>query len=528
MPQFVSLSKFQSLYTSQSQLLTEEGFASFMIKLRGNEGEAIASKHGIRQNDYLKFIDSLSDTKLVVFHGWVEQNSELLQFLEGGEIKNSFEDKKHNLKHQLGEEFRRFVSPYIVDRLLKESTDDISKLAILFSFVTLIITDDRALVEEQLFKPIKQQLIGLKDTEIIAEEQSLIDFVKPLCDDEILLIVNHLSKGSYNLKLEYVDAILSAIRAKACTVRFANWILKKMEEVKLNNEHQYKLSDLRRELKEGELKVRNHGEGRTPIRWKSLLTTAIIVVLATSIFYIIYYKPFNKVEEPETVNNASFKQFTVEERKKIDSLLKVMNDDDFTDDFEIDPGIMSGGGAAISLRTEFRNNLMERIYDDVDKDATLKDYYSTDSCKVSIQFKRYPGVKDLLKKTGKIESVIRNESDYDVIVYVTSSSNQGGVYSILLKKKETISFKMNQYDIITTVAGNAFKKFEIPKGATQDEIPSLSFERHFCDTDANYYESLNSPLQLIHTGNGKAKFMIMGQKNGQYHLIDVYGVMEDY
>lgn len=528
MSRFIPLSKFKSLYADQSQLLTQEGFASFLAKLKGSEGTTIASENGIDQKDFQDFINSLSNTQLIVFYGWVEQNSELNDFLEGKEIKHPFEDKKHILKHQWGKEFIKFVSPFVVDRLLKESTGDIPKLAVLFSYVELIVSDDRALVEAQLFKPIKNRLEQVKNAEVIAEEQSLIDFIKPLCDDEILLIVNHLSKGSYNIKLGYVDAILSVIRAKGCTVRFANWILKKMEEVKLNNEHQYKLVDLRRELKEGELKVRNHGEGRTPIRWKSLVTTVILAGLAFCIFYIVYYKPFNEVEDPETVKNASFKKFTVEDRKKIDSLLKIMNHEDFPDEFEIDPGVFSGGGTAITLRQEFKNNLMERIYGDIEKDATLKDYYATDSCAKSLPFKRYSGVKDLLKRTGSIESVLRNESDYDVIVYVSSSSNQGSVYSTLLKKQETISFKMDQYDIITTVAGNAFRKFEIPKGASTDEVPSLSFERHFCDTDANYYESLNQSYQLMYTAKGQTKLMIMGRRNGEYHFIDVYGVMEEY
>ena len=528
MPRFISLSKFKSLYEDQSQLLTEEGFTSFMTKLRSNEGKTVASMNGINDYDLMRFTDSLSNSQLIVFHGWVEQNPDLLSFLEGKEIQNSFEDKKFHLKHQWGEEFRRFVSPFVVDRLLKESTEDILLLAKLFSYVDLIVSDDRAVVEAELFKPIKRRLDEVDDANSIAEEQALIEFIKPLCDDEIIVVINHLSKGSYNLKLEYVDAILSAIRAKGCTVRFANWILKKMEEVKLNNEHEYKLSDLRKELKSGELKVRNHGEGRTPIRWKSLITTIIILGLGYCAFYIIYYKPFNEVEEPETVENASFKKFSVEERKAIDSLLQVMNDDDFTGDFEVDPGVLSGGGSVIALRSEFKNDLMERIFDDVNKDANLKDYYATDSCATSIKFQRYPGVKDLAKKKGNIESVIRNESEYDVIVYVTSSSNSGDVHSFLLKKQETASFKMNHYDIITTVAGNAYRNFNAPKRAEEDEIPSMSFKKHFCDTDANYYESVNTSLQLMHVSKGTAKFMVMGDHKGTYRLIDVYSVMEEY
>ena len=136
---------------------------------------------------------------------------------------------------------------------------------------------------------------------------------------ELVQIVNSLSKASYALKLEYVDTIVNTVRTNGCTVRFANWIFKQMEELKLNNEHEEKILELKKELKEGKLAVRNHGSGKTPIRWKSVITFLFVALLGIGSFYIIYFKPFSTVEDEVIADTSSFKKFTKEERQGQDS-----------------------------------------------------------------------------------------------------------------------------------------------------------------------------------------------------------------
>lgn len=528
MSRYISLSQFKSLYSDHSQLLTEEGFESFMRRLNSEEGSAITTLNSINTYEFEAFKGSLLNQKHILFYGWIEQNNHLLDFLEGREVTSSFVDTKQHLKHRWGEEFGTFISPYIENRLLKELTNDFKKLEYLFSYTQLIVKDNQALVEAQLYKPIGELLGVMQNSVFVAEEQALIDLVRPLCSNEILTSVNHLSKRSYSLKLEYVDTILETIKAKGCTVRFAHWILKKMEQLELNEEHRDKVKSLRVELKTGRLQVRNHGEGRTPIRWKTLVTLILILGLLGSIFYIIVYKPFNKVENTELAKNASFKQFSVEERKLIDSLIKVMNDKGFTIDYEADSGVYLPSGGAIKIRKDHRNPLMERIYNDVSKDASIKEYYANESCNSSIEFQRYSDVKDLAKKTGTTEATVKNTSDYDVIIYVSSNTYSGDVFSALLKKGETISFKINRNDVLTALAGNSFKKYVLPDGVAEDKAPSVSFKHHFCDTDANYFESVDNPLQLLRTADENVKILIEGTINGEYKMNDIYDVMELY
>ena len=516
------------MYEDQSQLLTTEGFAAFLSRLKGSEGGRIANEAGINPFDFSRFIESLANAQLIVFHGWVEQNKDLQNLLEGKEIGRAFEDKKQFLQHRWAKEFRAFVSPYIVERLLKESTEDLQQVAVLLSYCALIVEDDKATVEGELFKPIIRSLERVKHTAVIEEEKNLIAHITPLCADEIIASVNHLSKGSYHLKVAYVDAILEAIRGKGCTVRYANWILKKMGEVELNKAHLIKLNSLRIELQTGKLSVQNHGEGRTPFRWKNSIGLTLIGLIVVFVCYIIYFKPFNDVEEQDFKDNASFRKFTVDDRMTMDSLIDVMNNEDFTEQYEVDPGIALSSGGAIGMQTDYKNTLMKRIQSDFTKDAILKDYYAMDSCESAMPFKAYPGTSDLRSKTGGTDIVMWNNSEYDVILFVSLPETSGKVYSTLIKKQEKLTFKMDQYDVLTTVAGNTYREFEIPDSAEEEEIPSIHFNRHFCNTDANYYESLSNPMQLIVSAQSKAKLLIKGAKTIFFEVLDVDGVMQVY
>ncbi|MFK7787179.1 MAG: hypothetical protein AB8B56_18805, partial [Crocinitomicaceae bacterium] len=359
-----------------------------------------------------------------------------------------------------------------------------------------------------------------------------VNAVKPLCSDEIIASVNYLSRASYASKLGYVDKILDTIHSKACTVRFANWILERMSHIDLNNEHLYKLTDLRKDLKRGNLTVKNHKRGRAPIPMRGIFTVLIITLLVSAVVYLVVYQPFSKVEGNEFSNNTSFKEFTKEERIRMDSLLKEM-DNPFDIPDSLDPvmqPVQTGIDIDLILRKEFQNERMEAIYEDLMADVDLKNNYRDSSCSSSKNtvFKSTNTVKSLDFIDGFYTSVVRNESDYDVILYVGESGKSGKVYASLIKPNETLEFNLDKYSTLLIVAGNSYQPFTAPAKASEEEYPSKAFTHHFCDTDLNYEETINTSYKLMYPRQGKNKFMVMGAKSGYVHLVDVHGVLEPY
>lgn len=516
------------MYVSHADLLTDEGIESFKAKLN-EEGLNLASKNGYSSEDLNSFSRSINNPNNLVFYGWVEQTGALLELLSGKKEPQFYLDRARHLEHQLANKYKQFLSPFLAESLLKFSGEkDISTLNNALSFCQLLDEDHSAVVESELFKTIKKRLLAMKSSmKSIEEEQGLIDLVKPLCSDEIITSVNSLSKASYALKLEYVDSMLAPIRVKSCTTRFANWILKQMEGIELNKEHEHKIVDLKRELREGELEVRNHGKGRTPIRWKNVIFSTFILGIAAVVFVVIYFKPFSEVKDQQFTNSSSFKQFTKEERIKIDSLLQAMNGNKREEEIYYDQGVpLIGQSTTLTLRKEFKNPTMEGLYNDLIKDAENQKAGYRDSCKTAIEYKRNTGIKNLIDLKGDIEAVIKNESDYDIIVYVAENRATGEVFSLYVPQGSTEVFTVNKYNTITVIAGNKHQAYVAHSGLSSDDKPSSKFKTHFCETDDNYKESINTSYKVIDKSQDKVKFMVMGSPGSYFHLIDLNGVLE--
>jgi len=528
MQRFIPLNYFKPLYDNHTDLLSEEGMKEFYDRVTGTEGEELCKQYQISQVEFDYFLSTLKVAENVVFYGWVSYNTALLKMLTGDQRIDNYEDSFGHLLHQLAEGYQRFLSPYLSENLLKFAGNENPQILVqLFSFMQLLDKDHRAVVEAQLFRPISDRLDGLKaELKQVDSEQGLIDLLKPLCSDEIIDSVNFLSRASYALKLNYVDQLLNSLRSKSCTIRFANWVLKQMEKVELNREHEYKILDLRRELHSGELKVQNHGKGRTPIRLKNIATAVALLSIIGLVIYIIAFKPFSNIEEPELNNETSFKQFSKEERKQIDSLLRQIDGNIRPEDLNVDQAApIIGNSSMLTLRVPFENQKMEEIYQDLVKDAEIQLQGLADSCSIATAFVQRKGLIDLEKNKGNVAAMMRNDSEFDVIVYVAEKNKNGSVASLFLKKGETKIFEFSEGNTLMVVAGNSFQKFNTPKTSGAD-LPSKIYTHHFCETDANFRESINTSYSLTTDNLKKVKFLLTGDQSGYFHLLDLKNVLE--
>lgn len=527
MARWIALSTFKDLYSKESDLLSPEGHVAFLQRLQSAEGDALREKAGIDRNDFLQFVASVQTAESIVFHGWVNQSKTLRETLSNQKVTGKFRDDQNVLSHTFAAGFQRFISPYLGNILLKNIPSEIEPLTDYFSYCPLLEADTRATVEMQLFKSVRIYLDIVSKADTLSNEQALINTVTPLCSDAFIESMNYLSKRSYAMKMEYVDRIMEAIHAPSCTVRFANWILKQMERLELNKEHELKLTELRKDLAAGNLQVKKMEAAKSRVRVRPILVGIIILGIIGAGIYLLVAKPFSKADVYHAYDSANA-DFSDEELNKIDSLTDVIEQESFMEGRMVDPDIIIQSGSQISLRNPFKTPLMEQIFSDVNMDVTLKENYYSDSCATEVSFVRYPGVKDLSKRSASKSVEFRNGSDYDIIVYVSDNKTSGNVYSLMVKYGMTASFEMNDGDVLTTVVGQEFVPFVPPVGSFQEEKPSGKFRYHFCSTDQNYFESINTTLKLESTMRSNVKFMVRGSSVAEFQLIDVYGVAEPY
>lgn len=508
--------------------MSPEGRAAFMEQMTLERRTALCEANNWLPTDLQVLLDNIHASQLVLFYSWVMQSHALEAILTQGDLA-VYEDRGGHLQHQLSKEYQSFISPFLANALLRHAGKDMEKTKKAFTFVELLDHDHAALVETQLFADIRDRVkTTVNQMDINKTETDLLAELQVLCSDDVLFCVNHLSRSMYASRLEYVDNILGFIRAKACSVRLANWLLKRLELIRLNKEHLYKIEDLRKELASGELQVRNSLE----IRHKKfhpgkMLLYTFLLAAALFLAYVIVYKPFSEVDPILVADDTSFEQFSVDERKRIDSLLREMNGNRDEDGY-LDAGAIFSPGTALSLRKAFLNESLERIYEDFALDAQLQAQSYGDSCHKSIPYTALEGTADLTKYNGGMEAMFRNESAYDIIVLVGNNRTGGSVYSAFVPRGEVVKTKLEEGDILLIIAGLTFQTYKRPGGVAPSEMPSSAFKHHFCNTDFNYAETMNTPYEVSRRGNGKCKFLISGSRGDYVDLVDVSGVLEPW
>jgi hypothetical protein len=523
MKKFIPISTFHKLFKSYSDLLSYDGLSVFIDRLKSSEGENISASLGLKPSELMYFIETVSKTENVLFYGWIEQNSNLFKFLTENKI-TFYEDKEGHLQHQLGASFQKFLSPFLSNQLIKHQGErELGKLEKLFSFVQLLDVEHRSVIENNLLESLMPEVKSvISNASSITDEQELIQVVKPMMDDRILTIVNSMSKASYGFKVDYVDDCLSVLKMQSCTPRFANWVLKRLEEIEMNKEHEHKVLDLRGELIAGNLAVKNHGKRKINFRFRNVAMFVFTITAVGLIGYLVFYKPFSRVEDVLFTNDTSFMQFSKEERLTIDSLLLAMKGQKAEDELRIDQGIsLIGESDELTIRKSFENPILERTYKDLIMDAEYREDLYQDSCNTDVLFKPIPGSSDLKSRNANIETMIKNESEYDAIIVVSENTSKGSTFSMIILEGETKKIEINRYDLLKIVPGNNLQNYN---PIIQDEgLPSKHFIQHFCKIDFNYKEGVTTDYQMVNLFEGRNKLLLMGDIGGSFKVIDING-----
>jgi hypothetical protein len=468
-----------------------------------------------------------------VFFQWIEQDKGLLSILEGKHPKQPFSDHFHWIGHALSEDFGRFLSPFLCSAALKFRDEKNATLLFhLFSYFQLLPADDRLVIEQEIFKGTKERIISaIQETQATKTEEQLLQLTEDICSNDLIGLVGQLSRSSYHTKVWYVDQILTIFKHPDCSARLAFRIVQRLKELELNPEHQTTINEIEKDLTTGQILANKKGSKKNVrITGKKIFSIVFLIGLALAVYFIVNYK------EPQEINPdldlaSSFEKFSKEERKQIDSLLRSQRQDSLFTENDQDQYLWTqGNGVSLSLRKPLKNERMEELYNDWLLDAQLYEKGIMDTCLGSSGSDKfqYKGVKSTDQLKGDRVTTIRNESEYSVYIFVFEEKKNGSVYSTLLKKNKTISLNLNTDQYLLFVAGNTLAEFKKPSGAGIGELPSKSFDHHFCETDFNLSISMNTIYKLAFPQKGSNKLLLSGDEFSNFVVADLYGILETY
>lgn len=477
-----------------------------------------------------EFLVAITNSSATLFFGWIQQINGLEEFLVTKKATIPFSDTSKLLEHTLINEFKRFISPFLYPLILRNLEGENSLIAA--TFIQVLDKDTRGIVEQEIYKFITPGFKKIHQTfeEKIGEEK-LIVYVQGIVNDDTIHLINLFSRTSYALKMDYVEHVLNIINSKSCTTRLANWLLKQLEKIELNPEHQSKITELRSDLKTGNMSVRNRNtHSRASIPFRLIIFSIVSLALISLAIWLIVEKPWSDSDEPIIASNSSFIEFTQEERKQIDSLLLEIQPKRKIPQEELDLGTYINQSKTIDIRNPFENKIAEQYYTDLKLVATHYDDLKSDSC-VSFSSKKsksivLPKMLDMSNKTNGNKALIDNQSDYDVQLLVFNDQINAPVYYAYVPKKSSITLLLDLNECIMTVAGNSFQNFTIPKNYGGPK-PSANYSYHFCEMDVNLMNSIGTSYYLENK-KSSYKFLMVGTQTEVFELIDLYGALEQY
>lgn len=484
------------------------------------------------EGEILEFVGYLkSNPQSSIYLSWIEGNKGLHTFLTKGSADRNFKDEQRLLEHSQVKGLISFVTPFIQAPLIKAARE-LDTMGL--TYLVVCANDERMVIESLAYDQLKQLFVPANEVlDKKIGEDAFIEKIQPILTDEVLRTINTFSRSSYALKVKYVDSVLNFLKAESCTVRLANWILKRLETLQLNTEHQEKFAELRRELKQGELSVKNTNT-RKGISFSPKIVGVITLVgiICGFVYWLIAYKPLSDPEKINIANNSSFQTFTEDERKELDSLLKEMQPNRAfnLDELEMDVGQYLNEQIELVLRAPFNNEIAEQYFEDLKRDLEIVEAMGLPkTCKPIDQPE--DNLPDQMVraefKTVGTESVFRNESSYDVLLIAFKDYVSAPVFATYLKSGQEATIYLEDKDKFFVVPGVHYAKYVKPKTLPKDKTPpSINYSHHFCEWDRNVVHGMNTVYEVQANSLDKYKFLIDGNPNVQLEVLDLDNVVE--
>ncbi len=478
------------------------------------------------ENNWNEIKNALSHPKSQLFFSWIETNKSLLEFLTLKHPTKLYKDPFQHLNHGFSTEFKNFISPFIADEIVSNTSIlDVKRIELNASFLCLLNDDYRSKVEIKFVSFFRDLLASIADeVKILSSEEELLKKIKPICSSEIISILNQLSRSNYAIKIQYVDQLLNVINSNACSLRFANWIINQLFKIELNKEHHIKIEQLSSELSKGKIQVKNHFESTKSSNQSKNKKFALIgiIIFAFISISILYFKPFESKKNRILSEHSAYEQFTVAERKEIDSILKTIETNQ-NENIGEDQDSFFGESASLYSEHKFKNEKMSKLYTDLILDAELVDKgqivpfksYSTQKQKAIF----YPNVKKLVNSNKEQKIRFTNESEFDILLFIIDNNSGGSLYSRIIFPNETIDFEVNLYDEFLFIPGSKFGPFVSPKVA-KDELPSPYYRYHFNQVDFNYVNGIRQVYRMNMLNDKPLIINAIGTKGGIFEVED--------
>ncbi len=508
---FLSLFELAKIYHFEDLLSSPDQREEWIVKVKENHRENFP----YTEQEVLEFINSL-DVKTFLFQSWIEASSSLKNILHFGRIETTPQLPPTIEQHAFFEEFVDYLSPFLYPILKAQCAEGIDIMT-WASFIRFTSKEERKQLEMYAFHQLFPISTWKTEVEQWKAEMDFHQWCQGILSKDRIQLLNLFSNQIYFLKLELVNFLQTMIEHPLSDRKFALWWIKELQLIELQAEHKKRVDALLIQLRTNDTRIKKL-QRKQKLPWKKI---GLALVIGFFIFglTLIFVQLKNKVE-PENMQTSSFSQFTVEERKHLDSIIQHLSKNGNEDIEHLDPNLpFYGVSESLYFQASIKNKAMQQLIDDLKKDWILheKNLYQSTSKGQAVSRFTYQDLIPLEQKTKGKFSIWKNDSDYDVLVLVYEEKGSG--YVAALPSKKELQFNLNQEDHFLILAG---LQLETRNPLQKGDQPSKKLNVHFRKIDANFEKTFQE--RYLMEKSSTSKFLIAGKKGERVDLIDVNAV----
>src|SRR5690554_302138 len=445
-------------------------------------------------------LDQLNDEKVKLFHGWIEQDSILVEYLmSSGENILLNEEIVLPKEHQLFEAYQVFLTLYLEPIISKNiilsiQEKDLESLGNHLIFSPLLVTEKRIELQQPVSLYLRQLLGQLKVSQGVGLQEQL----KLVYSYSFIQVLNKLDNNFHSDAISYIDTAKLVVLNSELSPLVLDKIKSAVLSVRLNKHHREQVlvfcSSKSFTAKSKAPRSTLNNMVRSP-----LFFVAVIAIFIN--FFFLY------PTEKSNKNKASLKEvsgidgLSDEEMHEVDTMLG-FKQDSIPVQNETLPAATSPKYILTNDWKNIENTIAREIYSSMIADYEIqKNLGISNKCtETKKELYGQPLYSNILAFShfSSTNSTILNKSGSDLYVLTFEPQKKGKIYGTLIAANRSSKVYLKKGDMLIFYSGqqmNAFNPMRTENngygGVENTRKVSTDFNFHFCGQNAYHFQQLN-------------------------------------
>lgn len=461
-------------------------------------------------HELIFILDQLKDEKVRVFHGWIERDSALAEYLfSSGKINAPTEQIILSNEHQLFGGYQVFLSSYLtpiftakIEQSIAEN--DLDALGRHLKFSPLLPEKKRIEIQQPASSYLRKLLAQLK----VSQVESLPAQLGLIYSYSFVEVLNALDENFYSDAIAYVDTAKLVVQNNELSPLILSEIKFSISRVRLNKKHSEQvLAFCKSDVFTARQKT---PQSRLNAMVRSPLFFVAVIAIAINIFFFYPSEKSSKANSPKK-GTTGIDGLSADELSAVDTMLG-FKQDSIPLKIEKLPNAIPPKYVLTANWEDIKNTTARAIYSSMIADFDIQKeqgwFYSCRETKKELYGQSlYPNVEPFSSFTSTHQKISNTTQD-DVYVLLFAPEKDGKAYGELIAAGRSAKVHLKKGDQLIFYSGkqmnafNAMRRENNGYGNVENAKKiDTNFTFHFCGQNVYHFQQLNKMYVVDKVGD---------------------------